>query len=427
MRILLISQWFDPEPTIKGLDFAIRLQKLGHEVDVLTGYPNYPGGKLYPGYAIRPWSRETIDGVRITRVALFPSHSRSKPGRVANYLSFALASMLAAFFVRRPDVTYVYHPPGSAVLAAMALRLLRRVPFVIDVQDLWPETLSVTQMLSGRYALRLVDAWMRAAYRRASEVVVLSNGFRTSLLMRGVPDSKITVISNWAFAAPPVAAAPETPAASLDRRGPDGRFTIVFAGTMGLAQALDTVLDSARLLEAELPNVRFQFVGGGIDVGHLQALAADLGNVEFLPRRTPGEMSAVYQHADALLVHLRNDPLFEITIPSKTQAYLQAGRPILIGVKGDAAAMVETAGAGLAFEPQDAQSLVRAVRALVVLTNEERARMGAAGKAYYAQVLSPERGVDRWNEVLVRAASQICAAGGLPYPRDVRDRQEAAP
>jgi glycosyltransferase involved in cell wall biosynthesis len=199
MRILLITQFFQPEPQIKGLPFARELQRRGHDVEVLTGFPNYPGGRLYPGYRVRALQREVMDGVPVARVPLYPSHDLSRLGRVANYASFALSSaLLGAALTRRPDVAYVYHPPATMGLAALAQRALRGVPVVYDVQDLWPDTLRATGMVSGSAVLGAVGAWCRLVYRAAARVVVLSPGFRERLVARGVPADKIDVIYNWA-------------------------------------------------------------------------------------------------------------------------------------------------------------------------------------------------------------------------------------
>lgn len=395
MRILLITQWFDPEPTFKGLLFAKELQRLGHEVEVLTGYPNYPGGRIYDGYRIRPFARSVIEGVPVIRVALYPSHDSSGARRLLNYGSFAVSAALASLVARRPDVAYVYHPPGTIALPAMALRALRGVPFVYDVHDLWPDTLSSTGMVSSGGALGLVGTGMKWVYRLASEVVVISEGFRGRLRERGVPDEKITVIPTWTYE--------DDIAGSVSPARDDDAFTVVFAGTMGKAQALDTVLDAARLLQAE--PVRFVMVGGGIEVDRLTARVQEEGitNVTFLPRRPPSEIGEVLDSADALLVHLRRDPLFEITVPSKTQAYMVAGKPILMGVAGDATQMVEDAGAGVCFEPEDPAALAQAVRQLAALPAEELAAMGARGRDHYQQHLSLVVGAGRLVDVLSRA------------------------
>src|SRR5689334_2905639 len=183
MRILLLSQLFDPEPTSKGLVFARELAARGHQVEVLTGFPNYPGGKIYPGYRIRPWMREEIEGISILRVALYPSHDKSSFRRVLNYVSFAAsAAVLGTAMVRKADVAYVYSPPATIGFAAVILGFLRRVPFVYDIGDLWPDTVAVSGMLSNRVALRLLDGCCKFVYRGARHIVVISPGFKEQLM-----------------------------------------------------------------------------------------------------------------------------------------------------------------------------------------------------------------------------------------------------
>ena len=148
MRILILSQWFDPEPTFKGLLFARELAARGHDVEVLTGFPNYPGGHVYPGYRIRPWVREQIDGVSILRVALYPSHDKSAFGRALNYTSFAIsAALIGTALIRKPAVVYVYHPPATIGFAATVIGFFRKVPFLYDIQDLWPDTVALSGMM----------------------------------------------------------------------------------------------------------------------------------------------------------------------------------------------------------------------------------------------------------------------------------------
>jgi glycosyltransferase involved in cell wall biosynthesis len=399
MRILILSQWFEPEPTTKGLRFARALRSLGHEVEILTGFPNYPGGKLYPGFRLRPFQRETMDGVSVLRVALFPSHDRSGVGRAANYLSFALSATLGVLAVRKPDVAYVYHPPGTISIPALAMNVLRGVPFVYDIQDLWPETLAATGMISNGVVLRLVGAFLKRVYARAAAVVVLSEGFRARLIGAGVPERKITVIPNWTFE---TAISPRADS----ERDPEAEFEILFAGNLGKAQALETVLAAARILGCRAPRARFVFLGGGVETESLRKQAEGLANVTFRARIDPYLMDQALADADALLVHLKDDPLFEITIPSKTQAYLRAGRPILMGVRGDAARMVADAGAGFAFSPEDPEALADRVVELMAMTPDARARMGAAGRAYYARHLSLDVGARRFVEIFETVRSR---------------------
>lgn len=404
MKILLLTQWFDPEPTFKGALFARRLSEMGHEVTVLTGFPNYPGGEIYDGFRIRPLQRISIDGIDVIRVPLYPSHDGSGVRRAANYLSFAASATLACLLIPRPDVAYVYHPPATVGLPAIVLEKFRGVPFVYDVQDLWPDTLAATGMLSSPRILKIIGHWMSRVYRSAAEVVVLSDGFKHRIEARDVVSAKVSVIPNWtAEDQINVSGVSLTRAMEL---GFAGRFNVVFAGTMGAAQALDVVLDAAELLIKEKPDVRFVLIGGGIEVDRLrtEAVRRSLHNVVFLSRRPASEIGEILGLADALLVHLRRDPLFEITIPSKTQSSLLVGKPILMGVQGDAAEIVRRSGAGLVFTPEDPQSLASVVTELAGWTEEERRSAGDAGRTYYWRHMSLDIGSRRFAEIFHRVA-----------------------
>ena len=401
MKILILTQWFDPEPCFKGLAFARQLARRGDTVEILTGFPNYPDGKVYPGYRVRPWRVERVEGFRVCRVALYPSHDRSALRRSMNYASFALASaILGPFLVHRPDVIYVYHPPGTIGIPALLLRWWFSVPIVYDVQDLWPDTIVATGMVSNRTALSVLDKLCRFVYRRADQLVVLSPGFRKALIDRGVPESRIQVIYNWA----PDDALPTSagPLSSYNKR-PD-EFRVVFAGTMGFAQALDAVLEAAAQCAVRVPQARFVFVGGGVDRSRLEMKARNRGldNVEFISRQPPSAMRAIFDQADALLVHLKDDALFAVTIPGKTQAYLAAGRPLIMAVRGDAARLVERANAGVLAEPEDPASIAAAVEKLASLLPEDRERIGAAGRAFYQRELAIDVGADQFRELFHR-------------------------
>jgi glycosyltransferase involved in cell wall biosynthesis len=349
----------------------------------LTGFPNYPTGQLYPGYRLRWWQWEQRDGVRVLRVPLYPEHSRSGLKRMLNYASFALsATTIGAALCGPADVMWVYHPPLTVGLPAWWIGLLRRIPFVYEIQDLWPETLAATGMLNSPRALRVVGRVAQFIYRRAAAITVISPGFKRNLIEKGVPAGKIHVIPNWADEEVyrPVA---RDEALARDY-GLLDRFNIMFAGVMGAAQALDTVLDAAEQLR-DMPAVQFVLIGDGIDVERLkqQATARDLDNVRFIGRQSVERMPHFLAWAGALLVHLKRDPLFEITIPSKTIAYLACGRPILCGVAGDAAEVVREAQAGLIIPPQDAGALAQAVRELCAMPINRREAFGHNGRAAF--------------------------------------------
>jgi colanic acid biosynthesis glycosyl transferase WcaI len=395
-RLILLSQWFDPEPTFKGLLFARALQDRGYDVEVVTGFPNYPGGKVYDGYRIRPIQREAVEGVAITRLALFPSHDNRTLPRVANYLSFCLSVFLyLTFAARRADILYAYHPPLTVGMAAAMAKLFRRTPTVLDVQDMWPDTLSATGMLDASLPLRIVGVVCRWVYARMTHIVVLSPGFKRLLIGRGVPADKVTMIYNWADESAIMAAGETRPALMPD----DGRFRVLFAGNLGLAQNLDVVLDAAKIVATVNGKVDFCFLGSGLETGRIRQRAVDeqLSCVYFYPKVSMAAVGSYLSAADCLLVNLRPDPLFEITIPSKTQAYMSAGRPIIIAVAGDAAALVENAKAGIAVPPGDAQALADAVLEMATLSKEARARLAKAARQYYDAHLSLQCGVDAFD------------------------------
>lgn len=402
MKILILTQWFEPEGTFKGLLFAKQLKSRGHDVEVLTGFPNYPGGKLYPGYRIRPWMRETLDGINVLRVALYPSHDKSGLHRALNYLSFCLAAAIfGTALVRKPDLIYVYHPPITVGFAAAAISFFRRTPFVYDIQDLWPDTVAVSGMMSNRAALNILGKVCKFVYARATHITVLSPGFKNALTLRGIAPEKITVIYNWCDET-----SLKTPGLIATPLGRPGRFGLLFAGMMGIAQGLDSVLNAAKICQTTVPIAEFLFIGGGVDRARLEAKANEmhLDNVRFFPSQPMHAMGPILAGADALLVHLKDDPLFRITIPSKTQAYLAAGRPVLMAVHGDAAELVKSAESGIICEPDDPQSIANAVRKLVDAGPERLAAMGFAGRDFYDKNLSVAIGTQKFAQVFDRVA-----------------------
>jgi colanic acid biosynthesis glycosyl transferase WcaI len=380
MRILLLSQWFPPEPAELVGDTAELLQAAGHEVTVLTGFPNFPAGKLYPGYRLRCWQRERVRGVPVIRVPLFPDHSRSAVKRSLNILSFAAsASLVGTWLLPRVDVIHVVHPPLTVGGPACWLSRLKRVPFTCEIQDLWPETLRATGMLRSERVLGWIGAMAQRVYRRAAAIRVISPGFRDNLIAKGVPAEKIHVISNWVDAGifRPVGPDPRVG----EQFGLAGRFNVMFAGMMGPAQNLETVIDAAALL-GDLPDVQFVLVGDGNDRERLERLQQERGlkNVRFLGWQPHESLSGFYALADVLLVQLRDDPLFRITIPHKTFIYMASEKPILAAVTGDVADVVRAAGAGLICPPGDPQALAETVRRFRAMPADERRAMGRNGR-----------------------------------------------
>ncbi|GAA4476806.1 glycosyltransferase family 4 protein [Gluconacetobacter asukensis] len=391
MRIVYLTQWFDPEThVIKGAKFVRALQSAGHEVTVVTGFPNYPTGRLYPGYRLRLIHKEVIGGVNVVRLPLYPSHDSSSLRRSFNYLSFFLSALVYLLLRRTPfDIAYVYHPPITVGLAAAVAGLLRRLPFILDVQDLWPDTLAATGMAGGRRSMRLVGLLCRFVYRRSDAIVAQSEGMKTALNAHGVPADKLVTIRNWAEAEPPINEG--------EARLAPHHFVVVYGGNLGRAQDLGTVLDAAARLRERKPDILIRLYGGGVEAEPLRARAEALSltNVEFHGPVSKDAIGAIFAQADALLVHLADHPLFAITVPSKVQAYLAMGRPIVAGLAGEAARLLVESKAAVVAPPGDPRALAEAIASLADMPLEARKAMGHAGHDYYQRHLSFQSGVRR--------------------------------
>lgn len=412
LKIVTLSQHYAPEPCdLRGHALGRDLVARGHLVTALCGLPNYPYGKLYEGYRQRLWTREEMDGVRVFRLPIFPDHSLSTKRRAAHYLSFAAsASILGPLLCGRADAMWVYHPPLTVGIPAKWISLLRRVPFVYEIQDLWPDTLIASGVAAESRAIRWLEGLAAKVYRAASAIVVQSPGFRTKLIERGVPANKLVFVPNWAdedrFR--PVPRDPEVGRA----HGLAGRFNVMFAGNMGPAQALDSVLVAASLL-SDLPDVQMVLVGDGVSYEQLRADAEGLSNVRFLGRKPVEEMAGLYAWADVLLIHLRDEPLFRITIPGKTMSYLACGRPILCAVAGDAAQIVSDARAGVLCPPENPEALAQAIRDLHRMPTEQREELGANGRSEFLRKYTKQILVDTYERLLADVAARRAIEDGL--------------
>lgn len=392
MRILYLTQWFEPEPNIlKGLAFVRALEAAGHQVTVVTGFPNYPTGRLYPGYRMAWMRRETVEGVEVARLPLYPSHDASSLRRSLNFLSFFLSALAYGLLRRRRyDLAYVYHPPITVGLAAALAGWVRRLPFVLDVQDLWPDTVAATGLAGADRLVGILGGLCDFVYRRAAAVVAQSEGMREALIARGVPAAKLTTIRNWADLPPVPHDRDQTEAAPKTKA-----FTLVYGGNLGRAQGLETLIDAATLLRARRSDIEIVLYGDGVEAEVLKSRAAGIGAVRFAPRVSQQAIIDIFARADALLISLADDPLFRITIPSKTQFCLAMGRPIVAAVAGEAATILARSGAGVVAPPGDAEALATAIETLADTPRERREAMGRAGQAYYREHLAFERGIDR--------------------------------
>lgn len=406
MRLLILTQYYPPEPHLIPHEIAKELILRGHEVTVITGFPNHPLGKIFDGYSQSFFKWDDVGGVRVLRVPLFPDHSLSVLRRIAAYLSFAFSALiLAPILSPKVDAVFVYHTPSVAI-PAWWLGSLRRIPFVFNVQDIYPESLSTLGMSKQRFLYRAVDSFVKFVYRKSTDITVISSGFKDNVISKGVPADKVHVIRTWAdeniYRPVPMNEA-------LSRQwGFAGRFNIVFAGNMGPPQGLWNVIDAAELL-TDLPEVRFVLIGDGTTKDELMrsAFKKKLENVTFIPRQPVQLMPQFYSLADVLLVHLVDDPIFSITIPCKTQSYLACGKPLLMSIDGEAADLVRDAGAGLSVRPSDPSGLAQAVRNFFEMAPDDRNIMGERGVKFFKENLSLKVSVNEYERVFMNAITKF--------------------
>ncbi len=384
MRILIVTQYFWPED-FRINDLAVRLHKKGHQVTVLTGVPNYPGGKFFEGYGYFSRDHENYHGVDIIRVPLVP---RGKGGgfRLAvNYLSFALSAMLLGPFKCRGgfDVVFVYEPsPVTVGLPALSMKWVKNTPLIFWVQDLWPESLSATGAVRSSLILNFVGKLAYLIYRGSDIVLVQSRAFVKSIVEMGINEKKIKYFPNSAedlYCEEVKACAP----AEIENL-PEG-FRIMFAGNIGAAQDFETILQAAEMT-AYHPDIHWVILGDGRMYGWVSEQVRERGlemNVHLLGRHPVETMPVCFSAADAMLVTLKRDPIFALTIPSKIQSYLACGKPIIAALDGEGARIIREAKAGLTCPSEDAQALSESVLAMYRMDKREREAMGRHGRSYF--------------------------------------------
>jgi glycosyltransferase involved in cell wall biosynthesis len=342
-----------------------------------------------------------MEGIDVIRVALFPSHDRSGFRRTLNYLSFGLSSAtIGNHLISRPDIVYAFNLVTLGLTSSL-LKKRFRCPVVYDISDLWPDSVADSGMMKSAFLLKGLSRWSGFVYRSAIHLIAASPGMREELVRRGVDASRISVVYNWCNEEH-MKPAPRDKALA-QQMGLQGCFVAMFAGTMGVMQGLEVLLDAAALLEDSEPNVRLVFVGGGIESGRLRQIASDrrLSNVVFIENQPPENMSGILALADVALVHLKDSPLLRMAIPSKIQAYMAAGKPIIAAIRGDAESIISESGAGRVVPPERPDSLAKAIVEMSRLPAKVRDDMGRSGLEYYRSRMSMKVGIDAIEKIFI--------------------------
>ncbi len=367
MEVLFVSDNFPPEsnaPASRLHEHARHWVRAGHGVTVITCAPNFPEGKLYPGYDNRWHQVELVDGIRVVRVKTYMTANEGFFRRTLDYASFMAMSVAAGALEKRPDVVVATSPQFFAALGGWQLSELQRVPFVLEVRDLWPASIvAVGALRDGRVvdALEKLELFL---YRRARAIVVVTQAFRRDIAARGIPEQKLHVVPNgadldWCAPRP-------RDAIFLREYELEGKFVVGYIGTHGMAHGLERVLDAAALLR-DTEQVAFFFAGGGAERASLERSVARRGlrNVRLVPRQPKERMPTLWSACDLTVIPLRDDPVFAGVMPSKLFEAMAHGVPVVMSLpEGEATALVREHGCGVITPPEDPEALAEIIRTL---------------------------------------------------------------
>lgn len=332
---------------------------------MLTCAPNVPNGKVYEGYRNRLRQEEWIDGIRVIRVWTFIAPNKGAARRILNYLSYLFSAGFFGLFLPRPDVLIATSPQFFCGLSGMLLAKLRRIPRILEIRDIWPESIEAVGAMKKSWITRLLERMEHFMYRSADHIVTVGNGYRDKLLERGVREADITVVTNGAdleFYKPGLANAEFRQSFGLE-----GKFAVAYVGTIGMASGLEVTIEAARKLrEQNDDSIRFILVGDGAERENYESLAKkeNLDSVVFAGRLDKALMPKVLQSVDVCLIHLRKSELFKTVLPSKLFEAFACARAVILGVDGSAKEVLDAANAGIFIEPGNADELIAAVKKL---------------------------------------------------------------
>ncbi len=364
MRILYLSHYFHPEgnaPAKRVYEMCRRWVRLGHQVTVITCAPNVPSGAVYDGYQNTWLHRETVEGIETIRVWTYLAANRGTALRIVNYLSYMVLAVIAGLRTQRPDLVIATTPQFFCGWAGVWVSRLRRLPFILEIRDIWPDSIVAVGALGSPRLLRLLERWERSMYRAATRIVTVGEGYQQQLEARGVDSERIDVVHNGVDRKAFVGAGDGSQVRA--EFGLGDAFVVSYVGTIGLGSGLDVVLRAARLLESEgRRDIVFMLVGDGAVREELeqQARAERLDRIVFTGLQDKARIPAILAATDACLVHLTGQDLFRSVLPSKIFESAAMAKPIIMGVRGFAADLVERAEAGICIEPENETELVAA-------------------------------------------------------------------
>jgi glycosyltransferase involved in cell wall biosynthesis len=382
MHILFLTDNFPPEvnaPASRTFEHCREWVRLGHNVTVVTCAPNFPRGRVFSGYRNRLWQSEETAGIRVIRIWTFITRNEGFVLRIADYVSFMLSACVASFFIRKVDVIIGTSPQFFTACAAYMVAVFKRRPWIFELRDIWPESIRVVSAMRHGRLLDLLERLELFLYRRATAIVSVTHAFKAKLIGRGIDGDKISVVTNGVDTRHFKPAPKDPPLTTA--LGLQGKFVAGYIGTHGLAHALDTLVETARLLASDKDDrFRILMLGDGADRARLKASAEQLGltNILFIDSVGKADVVRYWSLLDVAVVHLKRDDLFRTVIPSKIFEAMAMGIPILHGVEGESAEIILAEAVGLVFQPENAADLVAQLKAIAQDT-ALRKRLAAAG------------------------------------------------
>lgn len=367
MHILFFSDNFPPEvnaPASRTFEHTKEWVKAGHEVTVITCVPNFPKGEVFKGYKNSLWQSEKIDGIRVIRVWSYITRNEGFTKRILDYMSFMVTSFFAAFFVRKVDVVIGTSPQFFTVCAAWASAALKGRPFVFELRDIWPESIRAVGAMKESRILNYLEEVELFLYRRAKAIVAVTDSFKRNLVERGIAEDKIHVVTNgvdlsrfWPQ---------DKDQALLRKLNLEGKFVAGYIGTHGMAHALETLVHVAELLKKQVDthDIMLIMLGDGASRQNLMEQAKHLDNIIFLESVQKEDVPRYWSLLDTSIIHLKKSDLFKSVIPSKMFECMAMGIPILHGVQGESAEILQRHDSGITFEPENANALFDALKIL---------------------------------------------------------------
>lgn len=367
MHILFLTDNFPPEvnaPASRTYEHAREWVKWGHQVTVITCAPNFPKGKVFDGYKNRLWQSEDIDGIRVIRVWSYITGNAGFARRILDFQSYMVTSFLASLFVRRVNVIVGTSPQFFTACAAWAAGAIKRKPFVFELRDLWPESIRAVGAMKGSAILNAFERLELFLYRRAKAIVSVTHSFQDNLVQRGIEKDKIHVVTNGVDTSR-FSPRPKDPALA-QKLGLEGKFVAGYIGTHGMAHALETLVDAARLLanDPDGQDIKLLMLGNGANRDAVIASANGLTNIVFVESVPKEEVAEYWALLDVALIHLKKSDLFKTVIPSKMFECMGMGIPILHGVEGESADIITSYNVGIPFEPENPTALAAALKQL---------------------------------------------------------------